>query len=194
MSFNRLPYDRCAYSQSVKRSVTPGDYRLYLGHGENCKKCLPLNAPINSKDSVSSVRRVNETDFGFLANAESHLTNRTIPLSECNQNATDAKHKTLKLHHKPICETKMESEDTRFSHPVESYRGMSLLNFHFEPYLHTNPQNNVICDSHREGFNSRGWVKDNYKLPEQEKWDKGKALPPKPKKVKQLPKCKVQCN
>ena len=40
MSFSRLPYDKCAYSQKLKRSVTPGDYRLYSGYGENCKKCL----------------------------------------------------------------------------------------------------------------------------------------------------------
>lgn len=193
MSFNRLPYDRCAYSQQLKRSVTPGDYKLYLGQGENCSKCLPLNAPINSKDSVSGVRRVDQTDFGFLATAESHLTNRTVPLSECNENATDLKHRDLKIYHKPICETKMETQDTRFSHPVESYRGMSLLNYHFD-YLHVNPQNNIQCDSHREGFNSRGWVKDNYEIPDQERWDKGKALPPKPRKVRQLPKCKVQCN
>ena len=40
MSFSRLPYDKCAYAQKMKRSVTPGDYRLYMGYSENCKKCF----------------------------------------------------------------------------------------------------------------------------------------------------------
>ena len=194
MSFSRLPYDKCAYSQKLQRSVTPGDYRLYSGYGENCKKCLPLNAPINSNNGASSVRRLGKTDFGVLVNAESHLTNRTVPSSLCDEKASDNEHKKMKVHHKPICAETVSTVDTRFTHPVDSYRGLSLTNFHMNPHLHVNPQNNVQCDSQREGFHSRVWVKDNYKIPKQNKWDKGEALPPKPKKVKKLPKCKVQCS
>lgn len=194
MSFNRLPYDKCAYSQMLKRSVTPGDYRLYMGYGENCNECLPLNAPINSNNASSSVKSSDETHFGTLVNSESHLTNRTIPASECNSDATDSKHKDLKVHHKPVCKTNMETIDTRFTHPVDTYRGMSTTDFHMTPYLHVNPQNNIQCDAHREGFSTRGWVKENHMIPKQNKWDTGKALPPKPKKVKQMPKCKVQCS
>lgn len=199
MSFSRLPYDKCAYAQQMKRSVTPGDYRLYIGYGENCKNCLPLNAPINTNNAASTVRRVysrdtTETDFGQLVNAESHLTNRTVAASSCDEKSTDNSHKKLKVHHKPICSETVATVDTRFTHPVDTYRGMSLTNYHLTPYLHVNPQDNIQCDSHREGFHSRNWVKDNYKIPKQNKWDKGKALPPKPKVVKQMPKCRVKCN
>lgn len=194
MSFNRLPYDKCAYSQSLKRSVTPGDYRLYMGYGENCSQCLPLNAPINNNNASSSVKSADENNFGSVVNAESHLTNRTIPAAECNQGAVDMEYKKLKVHHKPVCNEKVETVDTRFTHPVDTYRGMSCTNYHLTPYLHVNPQNNVQGDSFREGLSTRTWVKDNHQIPKQDKWDEGDALPPKPKEVKQMPKCKVNCN
>lgn len=193
MSFSRLPYDKCAYSQKIKRSVTPGDYRLYSGFGENCKKCLPLNAPINSNNGASSVRPLDSNNFGVVVNAESHLTNRNIPHSECNENSTDSKHKEMKVHHKPLCAKAVATVDTRFTHPVDTYRGMSLTNFHMTPHLHVNPQNNVQCDSHREGFHTRVWVKDNYQIPKQTKWDDGSSLPPKPKEAPKQPKCNVKC-
>ena len=190
MSFSRLPYDKCAYAQKVKRSVTPGDYRLYMGYSENCKKCLPLNAPINSKNGVSSVRRLGETDFGELVNAESHLTNRTVATSLCDEKSTDNEHKKLKVHHKPICSEKLETIDSRFTNPAETFRGMSLTDYYLTPFLHVNPANNIQTSDHREGFHSRTWVKDNYKIPKQDKWDDGKALPQKKKKVRHMSKCK----
>ena len=194
MSFSRLPYDNCAYAQKMKRSVTPGDYRLYMGYGENSKKCLPLNAPINSNSGVSSVRRVQETDFGKLVNAESHLTNRVTPVSLCDEKSTDMVNKKLKVHHKPICSETVATVDTRFTHPVDTYRGLSLTNYHLTPYLHVNPQNNIQCISHRDGFHTRIWVKKNYILPKHGKWEEDKSLPPKPKIVKKIPRCKIQCN
>ena len=133
-------------------------------------------------DCASSVRPLDNHNFGVLVNAESHLTNRTVPHSECNEKATDTAHKQMKMHHKPLCAESVETVDTRFTHPVDTYRGLSLTNFHLTPYLHVNPQNNVQCDSQREGFHSRVWVKDNYQIPKQNKWDNGEALPPEPSK------------
>lgn len=193
MSFSRLPYDNCAYAQKMKRSVTPGDYRLYMGYGENNKKCLPLNAPINSNNGVSSVRRVHETDFGKLVNAESHLTNRVTPISLCEEKSTDMLHKKIKVHHKPICSENVATVNTRFTNPVDTYRGMSLTNYHLTPYLHVNPQNNIQCISHRDGFHSRVWVKNNYKQQNHVKW-KDTSLPPSPNIIKKIPQCKIQCN
>ena len=72
--------------------------------------------------------------------------------------------------------------DTRFTHPVDTYRGMSLTNFHMTPHLHVNPQNNVQCDAHREGFHTRVWVKDNYQIPKQTKWDDGTSITTKTKR------------
>jgi len=149
----------------MQRSVNPGDYRLFKGYGENTTKCLPLNAPINSNDSASSVRRVNETDFGELVHAESHLTNRYVAASLCNDQAVDMDYKTLILHHKPVCDENVATLDSRFTHPIDSYRGMSLTNYHLTPYLHVNPQEHNELLSDRSSFGSRAWVKDNYKAP-----------------------------
>ena len=42
MSFNRLPYDNCAYELETKRSVDMGNYRLFPDSYENCKKIYLL--------------------------------------------------------------------------------------------------------------------------------------------------------
>ena len=39
MSFNRLTYDNCAYSTTVKESVSSLDYNLFKGKYENCTQC-----------------------------------------------------------------------------------------------------------------------------------------------------------
>jgi len=39
MSSNRLSYDPCAYTASLKQSMSPLDYMLYTGKYENSAKC-----------------------------------------------------------------------------------------------------------------------------------------------------------
>lgn len=39
MSFNRLTYDNCAYSTTIKESVSSLDYNLFKGKYENCIQC-----------------------------------------------------------------------------------------------------------------------------------------------------------
>ena len=165
MSFNRLQYDDCSYAQKMQRSVNPGDYRLFIDYGENTNKCLPLNAPINSNASVSSVRCVDGNNFSELVNAESHLTNRYITASSCNNKAVDMDHKKLELQHKPVCDDNVATLDSRFTHPIHSYRSMSLMDYHLTPYLHLNPQEHKELLYDRESFGTRSWVKDNYKAP-----------------------------
>ena len=38
-SSNRLIYDECAYSQDLNESVSPFQYRTYMGAYESCGKC-----------------------------------------------------------------------------------------------------------------------------------------------------------
>ena len=59
---------------------------------------------------------------------------------------------------------------------------MSLTGFYFTPYLYVNPQCQYQTTKSREGNCTRQMVKDCYKLPDQEFWDKGKGLPPNQKK------------
>ena len=55
MSFSRINYDQCAYDLQLDRSVGPGNYRLFPGYADNCKKCYPYNQPTNSKEPTDKV-------------------------------------------------------------------------------------------------------------------------------------------
>jgi hypothetical protein len=39
MSFNRLPYDSCAYAKTLQQSTDPLDYNLFRGKFESCEQC-----------------------------------------------------------------------------------------------------------------------------------------------------------
>ena len=192
MSFSRINYDECAYDLKLDRSTAPGTYRLFPGYADNCDKCYPYHAPLNSKEHASMARGNCETGFGKLADVESHITNRKNYLEKCNKTGKNDSYKKFPVHHKQLCNRTLEGEDTRFTHPLDNYRGMSLTGYYYTPYLHVNPQSIMQTNHHREGHSTRQMVKDCYNLPDQEAWDKGKGLPPKPKPV---PKkgCKMCC-
>ena len=193
MSFTRINYDQCAYDLDVERSVAQGNYRLSSDFAENCNSCHPYNLPGTSTEAASSARASCETGFGSLADAESIITNRQNPLQKCNKEGKNDDYKEkIKVHHKPLCEKVLESEDTRFTNPLDNYRGMNLTSYHFTPYLHVDPQCHIQSDIHREGNSSRLMVKDCYNMPEQQSWDNGAAFPPKPVEVPKRT-CKSQC-
>lgn len=192
MSFSRINYDHCAYDLQVNRSVAPGNYRLFKGSVDNCDQCYPYNQPSNSKEQTSVARSKCDTGFGSLAQVESELTNRTNYLEKCNKEGKNNGYLKAKVFHKPLCANTIESEDTRFTNPLDNYRGMSLTGFFFNPYLHVNPQCQIQSNKQRDGNSTRLHVKDSYKVPNQEKWDTGTTLPPKPKKVERQ-SCKTCC-
>lgn len=175
MSFNRLKYDSCAFDLQMNRSVGPGDYRLFAPFAENCNACYSYNGPIGSKADVSLVKKPTELSFEKMAQVESELSWRNRLTSRCNDNKSPFD--KYEVNHKQVCENKLAPQDTRFTHPIDNYRSMSLTEFQLEPHLYTNPQCYVqeICD--RQGMNSRLLSKDTYKQPPQEFWDKGEALP-----------------
>ena len=193
MSFSRINYDQCAYDLQLERSVAPGNYRLFPGYVDNCNKCYPYNQPHTSKEHVSIARKDCDTGFGSLVDAESKITNRVNTLEHCNKKGKNDDYKNTQVFHKPLCDRTLESEDTRFTFPIDTYRGMSLTSYAFTPYLHVNPQCHIQTNSHREGTPSRLAIRDCYKLPNQDFWDKGKGLPPKPKEVSKKG-CKVCCD
>ena len=184
MSFNRIRYDNCAYDLQMGRSVGPGDYRLYGSFAENCDQCLSYDGPIGAKSDVSIVKKPLDLSFKEMAEVESELSWRNQLLTKCNNNNTPIN--KYKPNHKPSCSKKLTSEDTRFTHPIDNYRCMSLTNYQVEPYLHVNPQCHVQED--RIGMNSRLHAKDIYKIPVQDFLDNGEALP------KEIPYKKEICN
>ena len=186
MSFNRIKYDNCAYDLQIGRSTAPGDYRLYAPYAENCSQCLSYDGPVGSKSDVSLGKKTSETCFKEMTQIESELSWRNQLLTECNDNKTPiGKHQ---VHHKPICSKKLAPEDTRFTHPLDNYRSMSTTSYQVQPYLHVNPQCHVQESGDRIGLNSRLHSKDMYKMPLQESWDKGEALP------KEIPTTTQMCD
>lgn len=186
MSFNRTKYDNSAYDLEIDRSIAPGDYRLYAPFAENCDQCFSYTGPIGAKSDVSLVKKSMDLCFKDMADTESQLSWRNNKLGKNNEQTNPLEGKNVE--HKPVCSTKLTSEDTRFTHPLDNYRGMSLTDLMIEPYLHVNPQCHVQESGDRIGLNSRSYSKDTYKLPIQEFWDKGDALP------KEIPTAKQVCD
>jgi hypothetical protein len=173
--FAKLKYDDCNSKLHTERSVSVGEYRLFPGFVENCKQCFSATGPIGSKVDVSTAKENASTQWGEMSQIESELTNRNIPATKCNDNATNTTYKKNKVYNKTACNPIFNSEDTRFTNPTQAYRSMSLTSYQLQPHLFSNPQCYIQDD--RLGLNSRGKAKDSYKMPLPAFLDKGEALP-----------------
>jgi hypothetical protein len=71
MSFNRLPYDSCAYAKTIQQSTDPLDYNLYRGKYESCEQCPEGLYP-------------NDLDFGVRTDVESDLKGQVRTGSKCD--------------------------------------------------------------------------------------------------------------
>jgi len=179
MSFTRTKYDNEAYDLKLERSIGPGDYRLFIGNNENCDKCLSYNGPRNSKSdvSISNNQLYNEINqWGNMTDVESHLSNRVNKLTDTNIYGKNDKYKNISVVNKNNCDVSLESEDTRFSYPLEAYRCMDLTAYHYSPFLHVNGQCEIQDD--RIGLNSRLLVKDTFEIIKPVPIDESKILPP----------------
>jgi len=175
MSFNRTRYDDCATEAYTGRSVNEGNYRLFPGFMENGEECLSYDGPRGSKNDVSTSSKDNLLNWGKMAQVESQLQSRTVTLSRCNENQADMTYGNNETVNKLKCAAPLNSEDTRFTNPIQSYRSMSTLVLQLEPFLFSNPQCHVIDD--RIGLDSRNKAKDTYRVPKQVVLDRGDALP-----------------
>jgi hypothetical protein len=160
MAFSRTTYDSCAYDLQVKRSTDQGDYRLFGNFAENENQCYSYNGPIGSKSDVSLVKNTTETCFGTMSEVESELTWRNNKLDKCN----DKKFNKFPVIDKPICSSNLTAQDTRFTNPIDNYRGMSLTSYMLTPYLFTNPQCFIQETNDLVGSNTRLQTKDCYDL------------------------------
>ena len=165
MAFNRTSYDKTAYELQMGRSIGPGDYRLSADFAENCDQCYSQNGPLGAKSDVSLVKKNNELHFGNMAQTESELSWRNQKLRKSNENFSPLdKYKT---NNKATCSNKLVPEDTRFTFPIDNYRGMSLTDYMVSPYLPINPQCHVQENCSKTGLNSRMTAKDRYVKPSQ---------------------------
>jgi hypothetical protein len=172
MSSNRTRYDDCAYDLEVKRSREQGAYRLFAEGAEHCQQCLNVDGVIG-RSGCSTAKQPLDLRWGEMADTESALSWRNHQLNKCNDPATNyTKHS---LNHKPTCSTKLVPEDTRFTHPLDDYRCMSLTEHQILPYLPVNPQ--CVIQEDRLGLDTKLIAKDHYRMPKQTFWDNGSALP-----------------
>jgi hypothetical protein len=175
MSFNRVTYDKSAYDLQMQRSVGQGDYRLFAPFAENIDQCLSMDGPVGSKADVSTVKKPNSLSFKEMTDVESALSWRSQRLTKSNDNINlEGK---FDIYHKESCTKKLVSQDTRFTHPLDNYRSMSLTPLMIQPYLPVNPQCNQISNNDLIGLNSRLSAKDCYNIPDVVVWDNGDALP-----------------
>lgn len=151
MSFNRTSYDTCDYDMQIKTSTDPGDYRLSGFYAENQNQCYSYNGPIGSKVDVSVTKELLETCHGSMAAVESNLSWRS------NKNTQFINFPVI---NKPICSPNLTPQDTRFTNPVDNYRGMSLTDRMVTPFLHTNPQCVIQEIPDHVGTNTRLQLKD----------------------------------
>ena len=193
MSFSRLIYDKEAYDLELKRSTNPGDYRLFGLFAEHNNQCFSYDGPIGSKVEVSTVKKPNSLNNSKMVQLESELSWRNHKNCKINNNNNNNLNK-YKLINKQECSLDLVSEDTRFTHPINNYRGMSLTEYEMIPYLHVNPQNHIQTINNRHGLDSRNFTKDNYKFIKQEFLDNGEALPPIEHSNKSVVLQQIKCN
>ena len=192
MSFSRLIYDKEAYDLELKRSTIPGDYRLFSLFAENTNQCFSYDGPIGSKVDVYSVKNHSSLNNSKMIQLESDLSWRNHKNSKFNNNNNDLN--KYNLINKSECSLDLISEDTRFTHPIINYRGMSLTDYEMVPYLHVNPQFYIQSINDRHGLDSRNFTKDNYKFIKQEFLDNGESLPPSENSNKTVVLQQVKCN
>lgn len=172
MSSNRVSYDDCAYELKMNRSVEPGCYRLDKAFPENINQCYSYLGPIGSKADVSTAINAPELAFHDMVDIESQLSFRRHNLSECNNDAKPFVKKNFdKINHKKTCNMNLVAQDTRFSHPIDNYRGMNVISYQYEPYLHVNPQDYIQEIKDRHGIDSRTYCKDNFVPKKYKSWD-----------------------
>lgn len=175
MSFSRLKYDDCATKLYNQRSTGVGEYRLFPGYVENCEQCYSLTGPIGSKADVSTAKNSCSLNWSDMTHIESELQSRNVQTVDCNANKNNLDYSKNTVNNKKVCNPMLNSEDTRFSNPLQTYRSMSLTSYQLQPWLFSNPQCHI--QDERIGLGTRITVKDAYKASEHEIFDKGEALP-----------------
>lgn len=176
MSFSRIKYDNDSYDLKINRSIAPGDYRLFKGYNESCDKCFSYDGPKNAKSDVSTAGgATNDIEWGDMADVESHLMNRTNILLDSNKYGLNDDYKNFPVKSINNCNSKLITEDTRFSNPIEAYRSMDLTSYHYSPFLYVNPQCEIQED--RIGLNSRLKVKDSFVVMQVKPIDQSSILP-----------------
>lgn len=157
MSFERLPYDQCAYVHRVRESMGPGRYHL----GKPQDDIGPVGGTVRPDNHVIAQRYGRGVcQQGANVDAENTLLNITQPVSHCNEipvvPPAGCKNRDVKIGRDLYNPT----EDTRLSNPSCTLRGAGINRFHA---LCSDPQAEcAVLARFPIGTSSRIVVKDNH--------------------------------
>jgi hypothetical protein len=145
---SRMQYDYPAYQEAVKRSTDPFLYRLYPGYGYNCNTCFPPFGPYNTHGVNVTYKNVIDVD--------SILSGRTVLNSKANEfsQPTPLDYNTVKS---PECNRFIETEYSRYTHPIQNYRGIWPDRFY---PLNQDPQCHIFWNFE---VNTKLEAKDNFR-------------------------------
>ena len=176
MSFNRLPYDTCAYKQVLAETIGPGVYQLNTPPN-SCQPCHASDPYVRLQSQGASISRntslidVDSEMLGITRNQSNCPERKYIPNCGASEmcgaqtgNGTTC-HKSAKLcvdHSKnPMKFDKCfeHTEDTRLSNPPCTLRGTGWNRWE---WLCNNPQDRVEVPFDFE-ISSRTIAKDNHR-------------------------------
>jgi len=181
-AMNRLSYDDATYRQSVKQSVTPGQYVLSPFSATHCDRCMPLDPGMGEvgAGSAPSCRSVSEVDV------ESDLRNIIRPATRAPGGqyrggggpatvcgGVPVSQATQALSERAACRM-IPSIDTRLSTPPCTLRGTGWSRFE---WLCVDPQTTALLPF--DSLINTGIVmKDNHRPHLSTPIDPTLALPP----------------
>lgn len=155
MASTRKIYDECSTDLYYKQSTDPLSYRLLPDYANNCQKCYSDYGPRGQDMNVSVITNQN------LIDVDSLLTNRSKVASDCRDGlVTDIKFDQYKKYNLPKCDRFMDRTDTRLTHPIHNYRGMTL-DWFFEPRVGNRDEQCNIFWNFEE--NTRLTARDSYR-------------------------------
>ena len=154
MASTRKKYDECSTNLFYKQSTDPLLYRISPDFVDNCQKCYSNNGPRGQNMNVSVLNK-------NLIDVDSLLTNRTKVASDCKDGqVTSINFDECNKYNLPLCDRFLDQHDTRLTHPLVNYRGLTS-NWSFEPRVNNrDAQCNVFWDFSE---NTRLTTKDNYR-------------------------------
>jgi hypothetical protein len=125
---SRLPYDTETYNR-LSESVGPGKYRLNTDHAYNESPCLQTLGPRGTNGASILYGHV-VAPSQKLVGIESILTNRNVRRSGAKRGTLNPVDVTkFQLQHRSVCNNTLNPNNTRFTHPPTSYRGVPVNRF-----------------------------------------------------------------
>jgi len=176
MASTRKLYDECSTNLFYRQSTDPLTYRLLPDYANNCSKCYTDYGPRGQNMNTSVITNEN------LVDVDSLLTNRRKIASDCKDGlVTDINFKDYKKYNLPLCDRFMDRNDSRLSHPLHNYRGMTI-DWFFEPRVNNRDEQCNLFWNFEE--NTRLTAKDNYRPDIPIPYDQYLTLPKERRKKK----------